>query len=117
MSGDGRLGKARLPRNPLSIAGLLAIVLVMAGSHVVVARYDMLALDALDERLHLHRRGPGPGMRRPIRPPSPGADSDAARSQRRGDPAPDARAIADRDARSRRSRSRRGTARSASTSC
>ncbi len=47
MSGDGRLGKARLPRNPLSAAGLLAIVLVMAGSHVVVARYDMIALDAL----------------------------------------------------------------------
>jgi LCP family protein required for cell wall assembly len=47
MSGDGRLGKARLPRNPLSYAGLLAVVLVMAGSHVVVARYDMLALDAL----------------------------------------------------------------------
>ncbi|MGP1673934.1 MAG: hypothetical protein ACTS8Z_01800, partial [Candidatus Limnocylindrales bacterium] len=31
-SGDGRLGKARMPRNPLSIAGLLAVVLVMAGS-------------------------------------------------------------------------------------
>ncbi len=46
-SGDGRLGKARMPRNTLSIAGLLAVVLVMAGSHVVVARYDMLALDAL----------------------------------------------------------------------
>jgi LCP family protein required for cell wall assembly len=47
-AGDGRLGLARIPRNPLSIAGLLAIVLVMAGSHVVVARYDMLALDLLD---------------------------------------------------------------------
>jgi LCP family protein required for cell wall assembly len=47
VSGDGRLGKARMPRNPLSIAGLLAVVLVMAGSHVVVARYDMIALDAL----------------------------------------------------------------------
>ena len=46
-SGDGRLGLARLPRNSLSLAGLLAVVLVMAGSHVVVARYDMLALDAL----------------------------------------------------------------------
>ncbi len=46
-SGDGRLGLARLPRNPLSLASLLAVVLVMAGSHVVVARYDMLALDAL----------------------------------------------------------------------
>ncbi len=46
-AGDGRLGPARLPRQPLSVAGLLAVVLVMAGSHVVVARYDMLALDAL----------------------------------------------------------------------
>jgi LCP family protein required for cell wall assembly len=46
-SGDGRLGRARMPRNPLSIAGLLAVVLVMAGSHVVVARYDLLAQDAL----------------------------------------------------------------------
>ena len=46
-AGDGRLGPARLPRQPISIAGLLAVVLVMAGSHVVVARYDMLALDAL----------------------------------------------------------------------
>jgi len=45
--GDGRLGKARLYRAPLSVAGLLAVLLVMAGSHVVVARYDMLALDAL----------------------------------------------------------------------
>lgn len=46
-AGDGRLGPARLPRNALSVAGLLAVVLVMAGSHVVVARYDMLALDLL----------------------------------------------------------------------
>jgi len=47
-AGDGRLGPARLPRNPLSLAGLLAVVLVMAGSHIVVARYDMLALDLLE---------------------------------------------------------------------
>jgi LCP family protein required for cell wall assembly len=46
-SGDGRLGRARLPRDPLSIAGLAAVVLVMAGAHVVVARYDLLAQDAL----------------------------------------------------------------------
>jgi LCP family protein required for cell wall assembly len=45
VSGDGRLGRARLPRQPLSVAGLLAILLVMAGTHVAVARYDMLALD------------------------------------------------------------------------
>ena len=47
-AGDGRLGPARIPRNALSVAGLLAVVLVMAGSHVVVARYDMLALDLLE---------------------------------------------------------------------
>lgn len=46
-SGDARLGPARLIRNPLSIAGLLAVILVMSGVHVVVARYDALALDAL----------------------------------------------------------------------
>jgi LCP family protein required for cell wall assembly len=46
-AGTGRLGPARLPGNPLSIAGLLAIVLVMSGTHVVVARYDMLAMDLL----------------------------------------------------------------------
>ncbi len=46
-SGDGRLGPARLPRNTLTIAGLLAVILVMAGSHVVVARYDLLASDLL----------------------------------------------------------------------
>jgi LCP family protein required for cell wall assembly len=47
-SGDGRAGRARIGRNPLSIAGLLAILLVMAGSHVVIARYDMLGRTFLD---------------------------------------------------------------------
>ena len=47
-SGDGRLGPARLPLNPLSVAGLIAIVLVMTGTHVAVARYDMLAMDFLE---------------------------------------------------------------------
>jgi LCP family protein required for cell wall assembly len=46
-SGDGRLGKAKLPLNPLSIAGLVAVVLVMAAAHVAVARYDSLALSVV----------------------------------------------------------------------
>jgi LCP family protein required for cell wall assembly len=46
VSGDGRLGKARMPRNPLSTAGLIAVVLIMAGSHVVVARWDVVLLSA-----------------------------------------------------------------------
>ncbi len=47
-SGDGRLGRARMAINPLSIAGLAAIVLVMAGSHLVVWRYDALALSVVN---------------------------------------------------------------------
>jgi LCP family protein required for cell wall assembly len=84
VSGDGRLGKARLPRNPVSIAGLLAVVLVMAGSHVVVARYDMLALDALtsgcifigeDQRECAADPSASPG---PSGPADPSADATAS---------------------------------------
>ncbi len=48
MSGDGRAGRIRLGRDPISMAGLLAVILVMAGSHVVVARYDVLAKGVVD---------------------------------------------------------------------
>ncbi len=68
-SGGGRLGRARLPLNPLSIAGLLAVLLVMAGGHVAVARYDTLALtfvgclsaDNLDPDCQLPDASPSPG--------------------------------------------------------
>jgi LCP family protein required for cell wall assembly len=53
-AGDGRLGRAKLPRNPLSIAGLAAVVLVLAGTHVVVARWDLLAQDALGSCIFLN---------------------------------------------------------------
>src|SRR6476659_2480296 len=46
--GPDRSAGQRLLSNPLSIAGLLAIVLVMTGTHIVVARYDMLAKDVID---------------------------------------------------------------------
>ncbi|MFP5343231.1 MAG: LCP family protein, partial [Candidatus Limnocylindria bacterium] len=46
-AGSPRLGPARVPGHPLSVAGLLAVILVMAGGHVVVARYDLLAQDLL----------------------------------------------------------------------
>jgi len=45
----GRLGRPRLVFNPLSVAGLLAVILVMAGGHVVVARYDLMASDFLND--------------------------------------------------------------------
>ncbi len=48
-SGGGRLGRPRLVFNPLSVGGLLAVILVMSGGHVVVARYDLLAMGVLDD--------------------------------------------------------------------
>jgi len=48
-NGGGRLGRPRLPFNTVSVAGLLAVLLVMAGGHVVVARYDLIALGALGD--------------------------------------------------------------------
>jgi LCP family protein required for cell wall assembly len=48
-SGGGRLGRPKLVFNPISVAGLLAVILVMTGGHAVVARYDLIALDALGD--------------------------------------------------------------------
>ena len=42
-SGDGRAGRVRLPLNPLSLAGLAAVLLVLFGGHAVVARFDLIA--------------------------------------------------------------------------
>src|SRR5829696_5244034 len=47
-SGGGRLGRPRAPLRPFSVAGLLAVILVMAGLHVAVARYDLLAMNTAD---------------------------------------------------------------------
>jgi LCP family protein required for cell wall assembly len=41
-SGGGRLGRPRLAGSPLSIAGLLAVILVMASNHAVVAYYGSI---------------------------------------------------------------------------
>jgi LCP family protein required for cell wall assembly len=47
-SGGGRLGRARMPLNPISIAGLLSVILVMGIGHVAVARYDLLGMKAVN---------------------------------------------------------------------
>ena len=49
LSGGGRVGRPRVVFNPISIGGLLAVILVMSGAHVVVARYDLIAMGALDD--------------------------------------------------------------------
>jgi len=43
--GNGRLGRRAIRLNPLSLAGLAAVCLVIAGAHVVVARYGGAAQD------------------------------------------------------------------------
>jgi LCP family protein required for cell wall assembly len=45
----GRLGRPRLVFTPVSLAGLFAVILVMSGAHVVVARYDLIAWNALTD--------------------------------------------------------------------
>jgi polyisoprenyl-teichoic acid--peptidoglycan teichoic acid transferase len=75
-SGDGRLGKARLPRNPVSVAGLLAVILVMVGSHTVVARYDLLAQDALGSCIFVGQGSSGTCEEDPSASPGPSASTD-----------------------------------------
>lgn len=48
ISGGGRLGRPRLVRDPVSIAGLLAVLVVMAAAHVAVAYYDVQAQDLVN---------------------------------------------------------------------
>ena len=48
VGGSGRLGRAKLPINPLSVAGLLAVVLVIGAGHFVVGKYDVLAMDLVN---------------------------------------------------------------------
>jgi LCP family protein required for cell wall assembly len=69
-SGGGRLGRARLPLSPLSIAGLLAVLLVMAGGHLVIARYDNMALGLVD---CVFAEGEDPSCDLPTDSPDPGA--------------------------------------------
>ncbi len=48
VSGDGRVGRAKLPLHPVSIAGLIAVVVVMGMGHLAIARYNVLALDLVN---------------------------------------------------------------------
>jgi len=44
-TGDGRLGRQTVRLNPISLAGLAAVCLVIAGTHAVVAKYGGAAQD------------------------------------------------------------------------
>jgi LCP family protein required for cell wall assembly len=58
--GSGRLGPARAPLAPISLAGLLAVVLVMGGAHAAVAYYDLQALTAVENIFNPSDTGIGP---------------------------------------------------------
>jgi LCP family protein required for cell wall assembly len=47
MSGGGRLGRPRMGASPLSLAGLLAVIVVMASNHAVVAYYGSIGQDVI----------------------------------------------------------------------
>lgn len=47
-SGGGRLGRPRTQLSVVSVAGLLAVLLVMAGGHAAVAYYDLQAYDLVN---------------------------------------------------------------------
>jgi LCP family protein required for cell wall assembly len=46
-SGTGRLGRARLPLSPFSIAGVVGVVLVLLGAHAIVWKYDSVAKETV----------------------------------------------------------------------
>lgn len=72
LAGSGRYGPPRLRVGPASVAGLLAVLVVMSGFHVAVARYDLQAMELVncifDETGTATCQAPQPS-------PSPGAAS------------------------------------------
>ena len=47
-SGGGRLGRPRLPLHPVSLAGLIAVIVIMGAGHLAVARYNVMAMDLVN---------------------------------------------------------------------
>ena len=70
--GSGRLGPARASLAPISMAGLLSVILVMGGAHAAVAYYDLQALTAVQNIFNPTDTGAGAGPS-----PSPGTTNAA----------------------------------------
>ena len=47
-SGDRRIGRVRMPLQPLPVAGVVAVLVVLSFAHVAVGRYDVLASSTID---------------------------------------------------------------------
>jgi LCP family protein required for cell wall assembly len=81
-SGGGHLGKSKLPLSPLSIAGLLAVLIVIGGAHIAVARYDLLAYDLVN---CVFSESEGPQCDEPADSPDPGVASAPSESPEASD--------------------------------
>jgi LCP family protein required for cell wall assembly len=102
-SGGGRLGRARIPVHPLSVAGLLAVILVIGAGHVVVGRYDVLALEFVNCvfsedpdpscEQQVAEATPGSETPEPGASEEPGASGTASPSPTVGAPTPDPSAV------------------------
>ena len=77
--GAGRLGPSRSVLAPISVAGLLAVLLVMGGAHAAVAYYDLQALDLVQGVFNPDDEDGSHARTRPRAScPSPGASPEPA---------------------------------------
>lgn len=67
--GAGRLGPARASLAPISLAGLLSVILVMGGAHAAVAYYDLQALTAVQNIFNPTDTGAGSAASAPAGTP------------------------------------------------
>ncbi len=74
--GAGRLGPARASLAPISLAGLLSVILVMGGAHAAVAYYDLQALTAVQNIFNPTDTGAGNAASAPAG--TPGASTGTA---------------------------------------
>jgi LCP family protein required for cell wall assembly len=75
--GAGRLGPSRSVLAPISVAGLLGVLLVMGGAHAAVAYYDLQALDLVQGIFNpIGEEDPTPNPSATVAP-SPGGSPEA----------------------------------------
>ena len=107
-SGGGRLGRVKLPMQPLAVGGLIAVILVIAAGHLVIGRYNVLAYNLVncvfntDEEASCEEPGasPEPGetgepgeTEAPAASEEPGDSLDPAASPTDAVPTPDPSAV------------------------
>jgi LCP family protein required for cell wall assembly len=79
--GAGRLGPSRSVLAPISVAGLLGVLLVMGGAHAAVAYYDLQALDLVQGIFNpIGEEDPTPNPSAPVAS-SPGGSPEAVETR------------------------------------